>query len=351
MNVALDLGVHEFRTLRRDHRRLAAHRFRPVYIVIADTPQNQQTLEQLNTSSVRCDDGLVILGEPAVRVSQLFRQPYHEMLPEGRIDRHDPLSRQMLSTLIDSMLPVPESADDICTLHLPLCDMEPTRDQPSPCMPDADQRLLKHLIKLRGYTPSILSAGMAVVLAEMVEDSFTGLGLDIGATSSHAVLAFQGRELAASSTPMGGQWIDERLARACQEFAWDPAGQQRLNVHAIESWKHEFSGDLTCPHSTREHVLADLYEELLETLICTMARDLAIHPATEIISQPVTMVYTGGPTRVNGFDDLLRDRLSRTAFPLQIEAIHSANSPYTVARGCLIHAELETSDRQKQQVA
>ncbi|MEO1994243.1 MAG: hypothetical protein ABGZ17_03110 [Planctomycetaceae bacterium] len=351
MNVALDLGVHEFRTLRREHRRLTAHRFRPVYIVITDTSRNLQTLEQLNIPSVRCDDGLVILGEPAVRVSQLFRQPYHEMLPAGRIDRNDPLSRQMLSTLIESMLPVPASEEDICSLHLPHSGIPSQDPQRVPRTADPDHKLLKHLISLRGYTPSVLSSGMAVVLAEMVATSFTGLGLDIGATSSNAVLAFQGRELAASTTSMGGDWIDERLARACQEFAWDPAGERRLNVHAIEAWKHEFSGDLTNPHSTREHVLSDLYRELLESVVRCLARDLAINSATELISEPVELVYTGGPTRANGFDDLLRDQLRQTPFPLEVQAIRCANSPYTVTRGCLIHAELATGNRTNRYVA
>jgi len=351
MNVALDLGVYEFRTLRREHKRLTAHRFRPVYIVIADNSHNQQTLDQLHIPCARCDNGLVVLGEPAVRVSRLLRQPYHEMLPAGRIDRNDPLTRQLLSTLIDNMLPLPESEQDICCVRLPQPGGQ-LRQIANPREVDAaDNKLLTHLVSLRGYTPRTLSSGMAVVLAEMVSTSFTGLGLDIGATSTHAVLSFQGRELAASTTALGGEWIDERLARACQEFTWAPSGQQCLNVPAITNWKQEFSGDLTNPHSTREHVLAELYRDLMDSVLRCLARDLVINTSREQFSTPVDLVYAGGPTRMNGFDDILREQLQRTPFPLEIQSIRSANSPYTVSRGCLIHAELETGQRTRREVA
>ena len=192
---------------------------------------------------------------------------------------------------------------------------------------------------------------MAVVLAELVSTSFTGVGLDIGTTGTDAVLCFQGRELAASTTPFGSEWIDQRLARACQEFTWAPSGQQCLDVPAITSWKQEFSGDLTNPRSTREHVLAELYQELTESVLRCLARDLVINTAGGHLTSPVELVYAGGPTRMNGFDDILREQLQRTPLPFAIQSIRSANSPYTVCRGCLIHGELEAGQRTHRDVA
>lgn len=144
-----------------------------------------------------------------------------------------------------------------------------------------------HLIQLRGYVPRPLGAGMALIFAELVQEKFTGIGLALGAAGAEISIAHCGHEIASCSVPRGRVWADE-----------------------------------------------------LATLIAT-------EPRVGRLTQRLSIVCGGGTARTPGFCGLLRQQLYQHRLPVELGDIRLASdSPYTIARGCLINAQLEAADTQ-----
>ena len=63
------------------------------------------------------------------------------------------------------------------------------------------------------------------------------------------------------------------------------------------------------------------------------------------LTGPQQMVVGGGSARIAGFERLFREILQTHSFPAQIDEIRFVtDSDFTIARGGLIRAELESAD-------
>ncbi len=125
------------------------------------------------------------MGDAAADLSQMFQGRTIPLLPKGAIPENDPLTRQIIASLVESLLPEPHHAREICCLTLPklrsnLCGSQGAIGQ---FTSNPDFEFFIRLVCLRGYSPLILSSSMAVVLAELIEDAFTRISLTFGTTN------------------------------------------------------------------------------------------------------------------------------------------------------------------------
>jgi hypothetical protein len=181
---------------------------------------------------------------------------------------------------------------------------------PGELMPadDSPERsLILPQIRCRGYEPLVMSQGLAIVLAELNAGQFSGVGISLGASQCEFALAVSGREVARCAIPWG-----------------------TADLPTMGSEDHvAISGPLVCDF---------LVELLLES-----GDRIAQHDGFRVLSQPVTLACSGGITRARGFDQILQQAWRRAAWPIRLQAIRIAPDPiYTVARGCLIQAALDT---------
>jgi hypothetical protein len=207
------------------------------------------------------------------------------------------------------------------------------------------REFLSRLLRLHGYVPLELSAPQALVLAELGDRAFTGIGLVFGAGSSQAGLIHRGNVLSHCAIPYAGHWIDLRLARAQHVHFWDAEGNKYLDVDKTRAWKESFHGSLRSPVSSRDQQLADLHRGMVEFLL----REAAMNFAPEIkrlgLIDPLPLVVAGGTARIPGFRDLLLDVLPSVSLPVSIGDVRLvAASDFTIARGGLIRAELEAGE-------
>lgn len=341
MTIAFDIGAHRIRSLRREGNRLLARSCRSLYAVLPDDELQQRLLQQIGVPFAACDGGLILMSDVAVEYARLFRSVPVPLLPGGRVPLDDPPARQVLASLVETVLPRPARPGELCILTAPGRDgSQPAATRPASRDPEID--FLTRLLRLRGYAPAVISAGMGVVLAELVDRGFTGIGISFGAAYSEAVLAHRGVEIARCAVPHAGNWIDDRLARITEEYAWDAAGNRYLDCTAIARWKESWTGSIVEPASHRESLLAQLYEGLIAHVLRKAAEEFSARRDVVKALGPLAVVVCGGTARVRGFGELFERVLRAADFPLGIESVRVAvDSDYTIARGCLIQAELE----------
>lgn len=373
MSIALDFGTHRLKCLRRRFEHLVGRNCRTALSVVPNTEASRRILENVNVTYAVCDDNLVVLGDSAIDVSRLIQIPSVSPLPDGHVPKNDPPARQVVLSLLNAVLPPPETEGELCCMTVPGGNKElrrldgqirnsgkPSESESADAESDKpksrsrsrmkfsasddsdDLEFLSHLVRLRGYEPMVINAGMAGILANNSDTYFSGLGIDFGASTSDASLAVMSEEISHCNIRKGGNWIDESLALEFNEFAWDSRGNKYLDTDSIGRWKEELETSITEPTDPRQARMAELYEQLITDVLEQVATEVSRVPRMNEVQQPATLVACGGAARIKGFDRMLGQVVAAMDFPIRIGDVRvAAESDYDIARGLLINGELE----------
>lgn len=337
MSVALDVGAGSLRSLFPKGGGLAARQTRTAYCALPDTAGVRKYLATMKIPSAVCEDRLVVIGDAAAEASASFGVPLRRLLREGASTPAEPVERQILAALVESVVPEPRCPGEVCCLSLPKTTAERATDARQA------EEFFSNIVRLRGYRPVSLSAPMGLVLAELGQEGFTGISLTLGASRSEICLAHSGREIHSETLAKGGDWLDEELARRSHDYAWDAQGNRYLDTQSAKQRREACSGTIVAPAGSDEQLLSDLYGELLTTLLRSAAPRLARAADSWKMSHPLTVVSSGGLTRINGFAEFVQAALRPPLFPLPVKLTRLADGDFTIARGLLIHAELESA--------
>jgi len=342
MSVALDLGTRQLRSLRCDGNRLLARHCRAAYLVLDDLPLSRKMLERADIAYASGDGSLILMGDAAIEFSPVFGVPCLPIFPNGRIPRDDPPARQALAALVDTLLPEPGEPDETCCVTIPghsaSIDDKPGKSK--------GREFVSQLVALRGYRPVVANPSLSLILATLAADSFTGIGFDFGAGRCCASLAHRGVELAHVSISAAGDWIDMELARRDGEFCWDRAGSRFCNTQPATRFKESRTTSVVTPSNERETFLAELVRELVTYVIRQAADAFAATAEASGAGSlgKIPVVIGGGTAKLPGFQTLFEQVWAECPSPLAAKEFRLAtDSPDTVARGCLIRAEIEAS--------
>lgn len=336
MSISLDVGIDSIKTMRREGNQLVAKRCRSLYAVIADSPSRRDALEKLEIPYSTAEEQIVIMGDAAAHYGELFQVPTLSLFPpeENQVPSDENVfSAEVMQALILSMIDQPKYPQEPCCVVLPSLNSR--------------RQHVANILREAGYQPLIQSPGMAIVLAELVKESFNGIGLSLGAGSSTMSLSHNGVEVARYTLPLGANWIDEQLAEANEDFGWDARGNRYLKTEKVRQWKEARGNGFLNPSTEGEQILKEVYTHMLKELIQQAGESFNLIPRVHHTPQPVSLVCSGGPARLPGIRELIERTLLTTPFPIEVNRVRvAAESPYVVARGCLIHAELENQAEQ-----
>ncbi len=342
MTIALDIGASQLRTLRRDDNRLIARSVDTLYSVLADTPAHRRLLDQAGIPFLLCDRNLVLLSESAEESASLFRVPSRRLLPHGRVPAADPVARQLLACLIEAVLPTAAAGGEICCLAIPSgIALESGQSH-------SDVEFYSRIIRLQGYIPKIVPASQSLILAELVDSSFTGIGLIFGASGCEAILAHRGQALCHAQTSFGGDAIDEQLRE--RNVAWHPpianeaeSPAEIIDEITIQKLREAAVPSERAPSASLEHVIAELLRRAGEKLIAAFDTELRRTPKARTVPGPVAVICAGGLAQTPGFDRLISDVIGQCQLPVACQTPRIADvSARSVLRGLLICGEVES---------
>ena len=344
MSVGLDIGASQIRCLRHRGEQLVGRSAKAQFTPLPDAPEYRALLAAGQIPFAVCDEALTIVGDNAAEYSNLFHVRPQSLMPHGRLPTNDPVARQSLAAVVDALLGVPDQPGEMCCVTLPGGEMFQSLATSS------ELEFFSRLIRLRGFHPQVLSAGMAAVLAELSRQCFTGLGLSFGAATSELVVAHRGIERLMCSIPQGGDWLDEQVAKEFGDGRHDESGEPILDLEKAATRRHSFAKTLGSSSGDGDRFLASVHREMIYTLIRTATFAVAQQPRVTEIPQPLPVIVVGGVSRIAGFEGLLRHAFELARFPLAIRDIRFATQhDFTIARGCLINAQLESDIRVQQQ--
>ncbi len=272
------------------------------------------------------DDKLYVTGNDALQFANLFNKETRRSLSNGVISPTEGEALPIVELLIKSAVSEPHYQGEIVYFSIPA--------QPL----DADFNIIYHIktiegfLKTLGYTPKPIDEGLAIILSELADKDFTGIGISFGGGMVNVCLSFMSVPISKFSLTRAGDWIDQQVAMA--------VGEAASRVTAIK----ESSFDLTKVGtlSKIESALSIYYNDLIEYVIENIKQEFEKAGGMPGIVKPISIVLSGGTSLPEGFSLRFKEILDQFKLPIPVGETRIAAQPLnSVAKGALIAAIAE----------
>ncbi len=296
---------------------------RNAFIDIQSDVYSKRMLTQLKVPYVMFNDKMVVLGDAAFELSNIFGRETRRPMKDGLISPDEVDALPMIRLIIEKVLGHPQADGERCYFSVPAESVDKRNNV------IYHQGLFEGLLRKMGYQPKALNEGHAVVFSELAEQDFTGIGISFGGGMVNVCVCYKTIPAVSFSIARGGDWIDGNVANV-------------LGINATKAaFLKEQGVDLTDPQNREEEAIVIYYRNLINYVLQNIKAKFEAASEVPEFRDPIEIVCSGGTSMIQGFEEVFRDELSNMNFPLDIRGVRRAAEPLTsVAKGCLIAAAI-----------
>jgi hypothetical protein len=323
--IGLDVGTSKVVMARGDSKRSDSAAQLNAFLAVPYTSLAQNTLQQNGIPYYREGDELIVYGSASENFAHMFNAESRRPMAKGILNSREPTAAHVLESILSTLVPTARQSGEVIAFSVPAASAETGADI------TYHEETLKRYLKGRGYTPLAVNEGLAVVLAELANESFTGIGVSCGGGMCNVALSYLSIPSLAFSIAQGGDFIDSAVGSVVHESA--------TRVKAIK----EDNLDLT--RSTDDKIKKALhiyYDKLIQTLVDELHRAVARSQKLPRTDKPLPIVLAGGTAMPTGFRDRFEQTLRKRTLPFEVGEVRLASDPLTAtARGALVAALAE----------
>jgi hypothetical protein len=323
--IGLDVGTSKVVTARGDSTSADSEAQLNAFFAVPYSSLHESTLQQNRVPFYREDQELIVYGSAAEKFAHMFNADVRRPMAKGILNPGEAAATHVLETILGALVPVARAPGELLAFSVPAASSETGHEL------TYHEETLKRYLRERGYTPLAVNEGLAVVLAELAKESFTGIGVSCGGGMCNVALSYLSIPSITFSLPQGGDYIDSAVGAVVHEPA--------TRVKAIK----EETLDLSRSGGDKiDKALHIYYEKLIDSLVEELVRAVTRSPRRPRSDQPLPVVLAGGTAKPAGFRDQFEKSLRRRALPFQIADVRMASDPLTAtARGALVAALAE----------
>lgn len=323
--IGLDVGTSKVVTARGDSAKSATSTQLNAFFVVPYSSLHETTLQQNRVPFFREGGELVVYGSAAEKFAHMFNAECRRPMAKGILNPGEPAATHVLETLLSTLVPVARAPGELLAFSVPAASTETGHEL------TYHEETLKRYVRERGYTPLAVNEGLAVVLAELAKESFTGIGISCGGGMCNVAVSYLSIPSLTFSLSQGGDFIDAAVGAVVREPA--------TRVKAIK----EETLDLAGPGGDKiDKALHIYYDTLIESLVDELIRAVTRSQRLPRSEQPLPIVLAGGTAKPNGFRERFEKALRRRTLPFQVSDVRIASDPLTAtARGALVAALAE----------
>ena len=282
----------------------------------------EQMLQRNKIEFYRHNGELFVIGDGSEKFANMFNQEIRRPMSFGLLNPREEDGFEVIQAILRALLKkCKPNASKIC-FSIPS----------APAGTDSSlvyhENMVKRFLTELGFQAKSVNEGMAVVLAELANENFTGIGISFGGGMCNACMAYLSVPIFTFSVPKAGDWIDASVGHV--------TGESATRVRVIK----ESSLDLSVPPTNKiEEALHIYYEEMLLEQINSLTRYLTATKNMPRLDKPVPIVLSGGTSRPKGFREKFETALRSSSFPLAISEVRRAADPLNAtAKGALMAA-------------
>lgn len=324
--VGLDIGTMNIVSARQVGEKVVTKRVRDAFIDLDS--EAKKTLRLSKVDYVEKDGNLIVIGDSALNMANLFKREVRRPLARGVIAAGEMEAQEVLSLLVHHVVEDPVGVNEHIFYSVPASPID-----------DPDQDVVYHteifrkILQEYGYSPHPMNEAMAIIYSQCAKENFSGLAVSFGSGMCNVALAYQTVMGMSFSVARGGDWIDAHAAKAL--------GSTSARMCAIK----EKGVNLAKPNGREAEAIALYIRNLIRYCLDNIAAQFRRVQATLDLPDPIPFVVSGGTTRAEGFMDVFNeefDTIKKKGFPIQISDVRLASDPMTaVAEGLLVLATEE----------
>lgn len=299
---------------------------RNAFLDIPSDVYSKNMLTKLKVPYVVHNGKLVVIGEAAFELANVFGRETRRPMCDGLISPNEQDALPMMKMIIQKILGEPRVQGENCYFCVPA----PSLDVDNNVV--YHQGLFESLIGKLGYTAHAINEAHAVIFAELAENDFTGIGLSFGGGMANACIAYKSIPCLSFSVARGGDWIDKNVANVL--------GCPRSKAAHIK----ERGIDIRDPKSREEEAVAIYYRSLINYVLQNIKSRFESGQNMPSFNSPIDIACAGGTSLVGGFIEVFREEFAKIDFPIPIGRIFRSEEALTaVAKGCLVAAAIGES--------
>lgn len=299
---------------------------RNAFIDIDQDDFTRNMLTKLGVQYVILSNRMVVVGDPAFELANIFNRETRRPMARGVLSSDEEDALPIMKLLIEKLLGQPQKPEELAYFSVPANPIDFKMNALY------HEKMFEDLLTRIGYKAKALIEGHAVVLAELAEDDFTGIGISCGGGMFNVCVAFNAVNVVSFSTARGGDWVDENVAQVL--------GIKKSKATAIK----EKGVDLRKPKNREQQAVEIYYRDLIQYTLRNIKERFEKKSDRPEFPNPVDLVLAGGTSMIGGFEAVVQEELGKLAFPIPIKNVRVAEDPlHSVAKGCLVAAMSELS--------
>lgn len=329
--VGLDLGTMNIVSARSTEAgKVVTNRIRDCFIDL--DAEAKRTLRLSKINYIEKDGNLIVLGDSALNMANIFKREVRRPLHRGVIAAGELDAQEILSLMIFQVLKEPLMVGEHCFYSVPAAPID-----------DLDQDVIYHqevfrkIIEEHRYRATPINEAMAIIYSQCAKENFSGLAVSFGSGMMNCALAYETVKGMDFALARGGDFIDTHAAKAL--------GSTSARVCALK----EKGVNLVGVNKTREEEAIVLYiRSLIRYCLDNIAVQFRKVQSTLSLPEPIPFIISGGTAKAGGFLDVFREEfavLQKKGFPISISEVRLAEDPMTaVAEGLLVLASEEYTE-------
>ncbi len=323
--VGLDIGTSHVVVAQNKHNYIETIQELNAFFTVPSAKFAKDILNQKQVMYYEWENQYYIFGYSAESFANMFNVNTRRPMKDGFLSPNEDEGLSVIQAIVNSLIKKPKKFGAILCFVIP---GEPIDGKGSVVYHES---VIKRYIGSLGYSALSINEGMAVVVSELSEDDFTGIGISMGGGMCNVCLSYLSFPVITYSIQMAGDYIDSMVGQS--------VGEPATKIKAIK----EEELDLTREPKDRVMTAMNIfYDEVIFKLLESLQRVLSSTENMPKISAPIPIALSGGTATPKGCKEKFENMLKNFSLPVEISTVRLAEDLLcTPAKGASIMAMTE----------
>jgi len=323
--VGLDIGTSHIVVAQDKGKYIETTRDLNAFFTVPSAKFAEQILQQKEVMYYEREKEYYIIGYSADSFANMFNVNTRRPMKEGFLTPNEEESLSIIKAIVNILIQKPKKFGEILCFTIP---GEPFEGTGSVVYHES---VIKKFLGTLGYSPLSLNEGMAVVVSELSDNDFTGVGISMGGGMCNVCLSYLSFPVITYSIQLAGDYIDAMVGEA--------VGEPATKIKVIKEEELDLTRE---PKDRVIEALNIFYDELIFKLLESLQRALSLTDKIPKIKTPIPIVLSGGTAMPKGCRETFEKMLKNVSLPIEISTVRIAEDPInTPAKGALTMAMRE----------
>lgn len=329
--IGLDIGTSRLVSARKREDEFQFSSQLNAFLPLPYSKLTEGILKKENVTHNSENGELVVYGHDSERFANLFHLETRRPMTRGLINPEESGALGVIRQIVGSLLQQQDAPNPERGNGRRLCFSVPGAPVGSPDDLTYHESTMRRVLTDMGFQVTSINEGLAVVLAELEDTNFTGIGISCGGGMCNVCLSYLAMPVFSFSVPKGGDFIDTSAASV--------SGEGATQIRAIKERAFHFNGFF---QDKVHQAISVYYEDMIHAVTGALKDFLSKSKNVPRLDRPVPVVVSGGSAMPAGFRDRFEKIFRAVELPIRISEIRLAQDPLNAtAKGALVSALAE----------